>query len=112
MAINAPGNTPISHHDDRMRDQRADAAQAGLHTGRGSGSEGDPRGDHWQRKDPFHRGSAPSPGRGGQILEPGRAEEVLPDLEARNDLGVVSTADPFASASEYYVICFCQKGDL
>jgi hypothetical protein len=30
---NAAGNAPISHHDDRVRDQREDAAQAGLHAG-------------------------------------------------------------------------------
>jgi hypothetical protein len=33
VAINASGNAPISHHDDRMRDQRENAAQAGLHSG-------------------------------------------------------------------------------
>jgi len=27
----APGDAPVSHRDDRVRDPRADAAQAGLH---------------------------------------------------------------------------------
>jgi hypothetical protein len=34
VAINASGNAPISHHDDRMRDQRENAAQAGPMTER------------------------------------------------------------------------------
>ena len=33
MATNAASDAPIPHHDDRVRDQREDAAQAGLHAG-------------------------------------------------------------------------------
>ncbi len=54
------------------------------------GPRGDRGGAHWQRASLVHRGSASSAGRGGEGIEPGRAEEVLPDREARNDLGVVS----------------------
>ena len=89
VATNAANDAPISHRDDRVRDQREDAAQAGLHAGGSSGSQGDRRGAHWQRSALVQCGSASSAGRGRQGIEPGRAEEVLPDREARNDLGVV-----------------------
>jgi len=92
LATNGAGDAPISHRDDRLCDQRADAAEAGLHAGGGPGSQGAPRGADWQRSDFVHRGLASSAGRGGQGTEPGRTEEVLPDREARNDLGVVSAA--------------------
>src|SRR5450759_5207117 len=46
-------------------------------------------GDHRQRTDGIHRGSAASSGRGGQGVEPGRAVEVLPDREAGDGPGVV-----------------------
>src|SRR5450759_380713 len=82
----APGDPPVHHRDDRVRDQRADAAEVGLHPGGGPGPEGGRRGDHRQRTDGIHRGSAASSGRGGQGVEPGRAAEVLPDREAGDDL--------------------------
>jgi hypothetical protein len=48
VASNAAGAAPISHHDDRLRDRREDAAQAGLDAGGGAGFEGDPHGAHRQ----------------------------------------------------------------
>src|SRR5450759_234478 len=89
MAINAPGDTPVRHRDDRVRDQRADAAQAGPRTGGGPGPEGCARGYYWQWTDRLHRRAASAPGDRGQGTEPRRAAEVLPDREARDAFGVV-----------------------
>jgi len=57
LATNGAGDVAISGRDDRVRDQRTDAAQAGLHAGGSSGSQGDRRGTHWQRSDGFLRGA-------------------------------------------------------
>jgi hypothetical protein len=68
VATNAANDAPISHRDDRARDQREDAAQAGLPAGGSSGSQGDRRGAHWQRSTFVHRRSAAPAGRGGDPL--------------------------------------------
>src|SRR5450759_2527819 len=89
MAINAPGDTPVRHRDDRVRDQRADAAQAGPRTGGGPGPEGCARGYYWQWTDLVHRRAASAPGDRGQGTEPRGAAEVLPDREAGHAVGLV-----------------------